>query len=529
MVDGIIEKIGKEKLEQLAVENHIVAKNAVYVILNKKLQYKILTPEKFCENEEYVKMDYYSNLISTNKTVDLKKKISSNNKYTFFCRHLDRLTEKIIDNFFEKTDPEGQNKDFVTWIKQNYNNFEKEKQDYLKIFYTKDIEDCIKDGKEYLKNRALNKTIFKAPEGMGNNIFYAANQKKPYTVRRSLKVDDGLVDKETAYWYVCVYNLLKGIIKQGKNIVYITKGNVYTYNVFKDGPEKMMDAIVLVPGFNNRGEICIYDYEEIAKYTNDLRERGRKGNGILLENYMQIENAELSSVNYYEEITDVRKMERLFNSYFFDGNLMKAYFGDTKDAILTKYKKAYFDYFWKNADRSIEKIIDESTIEEIKKTAMEGETFKGQRQFNLRWSTLEYLNEKQTGKHFEEAYMTLRYHINLKQYDEWEFSGKDEYNIAAGMAVRYLADLGDKMIKNEYYLKGILGAKNAAAVKKKLLEIYKKVDFKIYHVNDGRIQKMLSKIMEDERFEKDNEMILAGYVAQSLIYEKKEGSTNDKI
>ena len=122
---------------------------------------------------------------------------------------------------------------------------------------------------------------------------------------------------------------------------------------------------------------------------------------------------------------------------------------------------------------------------------------------------------------FDTAYMTLRYHINLDKYEEWDFSDDNEYNIAVGAAVRYLLDLDKAVLGNEYYLKGILSAKNTAMIKKKILVLYQKVNYKMLHVDGGRIQQILSHIMEEDRFNVNKEMILAGYVAESLIYEQK--------
>ena len=186
---------------------------------------------------------------------------------------------------------------------------------------------------------------------------------------------------------------------------------------------------------------------------------------------------------------------------------------------ISKYQSVYFDYFWKNSNHQIIKPIDNSTLDIIKGNAFDRNISKTQRQFNLRWSVLEYLDGRNTGNMFDTAYMTLRYHINLDKYEEWDFSDDNEYNIAVGAAVRYLLDLDKAVLGNEYYLKGILSAKNTAMIKKKILVLYQKVNYKMLHVDGGRIQQILSHIMEEDRFKVNKEMILAGYVVESLIYE----------
>ncbi len=526
MINEIIGRLGKENLERIAVENHVAIKNAVYVLLDVGMQYKIMTAEEFSKNQEYKEIDYFSQIINTNKSVDKKKKITSNNKYTFFCRHLDRLTDEIIDQYFASTDPNGENKVFAEWVKENYSNFEKDKMDYLKIFYLKDIEDCISDGKSYFLENSVSKSPNKAPDGYGIGIFYTANLKKPYIGRKSLKYPDGdLVDKETAYDHLCVYNILKEFLRSGKQIIYVTN-DIHGYSIFSDVPPKMMDAIILVIGFDNRGNVRIYDYEHIPMYTPELRD-SKHTNGVILENYIRIPNEELSNVKYNDEIADRNKLEKLFNSYFFDGKLIPSYISDVKTddqyirENISKYQSVYFDYFWKNSNHQIIKAIDNSTLDIIKGNAFDRNISKAQRQFNLRWSVLEYLDGRNTGNMFDTAYMTLRYHINLDKYEEWDFSDDNEYNIAVGAAVRYLLDLDKAVLSNEYYLKGILSAKNTAMIKKKILVLYQKVNYKMLHVDGGRIQQILSHIMEEDRFKVNKEMILAGYVAELLIYEQK--------
>ena len=48
-------------------------KNAVYVLLDVGMQYKIMTAEELSKNQEYKEIDYFSQIINTNKSVDNKK------------------------------------------------------------------------------------------------------------------------------------------------------------------------------------------------------------------------------------------------------------------------------------------------------------------------------------------------------------------------------------------------------------------------------------------------------------------------
>ena len=105
--------------------------------------------------------------------------------------------------------------------------------------------------------------------------------------------------------------------------------------------------------------------------------------------------------------------------------------------------------------------------------------------------------------------------------EDWDFSSDDEFAYAVGQAVSYLLTLSKAKDKDESCINTFLDAKNAVTIKNKLMQLYKKYNYGIIHNNEGRFGKMAAAIMEYEPKIINNEIIMAGFVSSSLIYEKK--------
>jgi len=167
------------------------------------------------------------------------------------------------------------------------------------------------------------------------------------------------------------------------------------------------------------------------------------------------------------------------------------------------------------------KILDDVSLALIKNSILNDETFDAQRKFNLRWSLLEYLDDQEVGVHMSEIRNQLREHINVAKDVEWDFISDEEYSHAVGQAVSYLLHLSKANNKTESYVNPFFNAKNSKVIKQRLLRMYKKYNYQIIHINGGRNAQLLSHVMEYEPKEIKHELIMAGFTAPSLMYEKK--------
>ena len=103
----------------------------------------------------------------------------------------------------------------------------------------------------------------------------------------------------------------------------------------------------------------------------------------------------------------------------------------------------------------------------------------------------------------------------------WDFISDEEYSYAVGQAVSYLLHLSKANNKTESYVNPFFNAKNSKVIKQRLLRMYTKYNYQIIHINGGRNAQLLSHVMEYEPKEIKHELIMAGFTAPSLMYEKK--------
>lgn len=254
--------------------------------------------------------------------------------------------------------------------------------------------------------------------------------------------------------------------------------------------------------------------------------------GLVLKNYIEIpeERIEKSKIHYDEAIEDQWVIMDLINGIFFEGKLKNNFFTDARDMniyddclkqSILKSRNILANWFWRGEQNQLVKILDDVSLALIKNSILNDETFAAQRKFNLRWSLLEYLDDQEVGVHMSEIRNQLREHINVAKDVEWDFISDEEYSYAVGQAVSYLLHLSKANNKTESYVNPFFNAKNSKVIKQRLLRMYTKYNYQIIHINGGRNAQLLSHVMEYEPKEIKHELIMAGFTAPSLMYEKK--------
>ena len=293
----------------------------------------------------------------------------------------------------------------------------------------------------------------------------------------------------------------------------------------KDKPEDIVSGYYLRCRMGKAGaEICEADV--ITHYKTKLEP------GLVLKNYIEIpeERIEKSKIHYDEAIEDQWVIMDLINGIFFEGKLKNNFFTDAKDMniyddclkqSILKSRNILANWFWRGEQNQLVKILDDVSLALIKNSILNDETFAAQRKFNLRWSLLEYLDDQEVGVHMSEIRNQLREHINVAKDVEWDFISDEEYSYAVGQAVSYLLHLSKANNKTESYVNPFFNAKNSKVIKQRLLRMYKKYNYQIIHINGGRNAQLLSHVMEYEPKEIKHELIMAGFTAPSLMYEKK--------
>ena len=266
MVEKTIKIIGEENIEEAALAWH-KPKEAVYIIVSEDRSYKILNANRMTFNTKYKGMDFYSNVINTNKAVK-SKSILSNNIYSFFCKK--DIAEKDIEEYYErlKLPPEKEwYKDFVI---QNIGVFTNYKT-LIKVFFPGTRKEYREAGMKYFQEKCI--TIFPSinrkwniPLDYGFPYGVNANIKKPYSL--SLERPPYMVDREKGLQYYFFYTMLMGMYSNGYNSLVIWKKNVVPFKLNKGlPPYPISGGIAFGYKYNERGAIFIHWSRMVTHYN----------------------------------------------------------------------------------------------------------------------------------------------------------------------------------------------------------------------------------------------------------------------
>lgn len=567
ITDAYIPKDGTYRLIVMKDDGWVI-KDPVDIIFNKKTNTVDISNDM-----DYLliqELDYKSKLLEMNKPIDPKKVIHSNNYLSLAVKKESvtsgKLSEEIIQQYYEilrnpnkkyekktqaralyhvaeerlgQPDIEAIDKieKFILANKQDiWKDINLEKKNYVKLFFVYQEEEKTKEiykieSERYLipniyNNNNFNMEFEKGIVGLPNDNM-GMNSKKPYLENKTRKVKvPYLLDQESALLQSKFFDYLFGQVSKKRFHIYVDNidKKICSYTN-KDKPEDIVSGYYLRCRMGKAGaEICEADV--ITHYKTKLEP------GLVLKNYIEIpeERIEKSKIHYDEAIEDQWVIMDLINGIFFEGKLKNNFFTDAKDMniyddclkqSILKSRNILANWFWRGEQNQLVKILDDVSLALIKNSILNDETFDAQRKFNLRWSLLEYLDDQEVGVHMSEIRNQLREHINVAKDVEWDFISDEEYSYAVGQAVSYLLHLSKANNKTESYVNPFFNAKNSKVIKQRLLRMYKKYNYQIIHINGGRNAQLLSHVMEYEPKEIKHELIMAGFTAPSLMYEKK--------
>ena len=567
ITDAYIPKDGTYRLIVMKDDGWVI-KDPVDIIFNKKTNTVDISNDM-----DYLliqELDYKSKLLEMNKPIDSKKIIHSNNYLSLAVKKESvtsgKLSEEIIQQYYEilrnpnkkyekkpqaralyhvaverlgQPDIEAIDKieKFILANKEDiWKGINLEKKNYVKLFFVYQEEEKTKEiykieSERYLipniyNNNNFNMEFEKGIVGLPNDNM-GMNSKKPYLENKTRKVKvPYLLDQESALLQSKFFDYLFGQVSKKRFHIYVDNidKKICSYTN-KDKPEDIVSGYYLRCRMGKAGaEICEADV--ITHYKTKLEP------GLVLKNYIEIpeERIEKSKIHYDEAIEDQWVIMDLINGIFFEGKLKNNFFTDAKDMniyddclkqSILKSRNILANWFWRGEQNQLVKILDDVSLALIKNSILNDETFAAQRKFNLRWSLLEYLDDQEVGVHMSEIRNQLREHINVAKDVEWDFISDEEYSYAVGQAVSYLLHLSKANNKTESYVNPFFNAKNSKVIKQRLLRMYTKYNYQIIHINGGRNAQLLSHVMEYEPKEIKHELIMAGFTAPSLMYEKK--------
>lgn len=570
IIDSYIPKDGTYRLIEMKDGGDWKIKKTVDIYFDKKENNVVGSTESdyllICE------LDYKSKLLEMNKPIDPKKVIHSNNCFSLAVKKDSIITEKlskeilmgyykILKNPVMKYEKKAKakklyelaekklgqpNTKLIERIEEyvlNHNIWEGmnlEKKDYAKVFFIFSDEEKTKELYQIENERYLTPNIYNNNNynievgqeilGLPNNNM-GMNSKKPYLENKTRKQTvPYLLNQEDVLIQSQFFDYLMGQVSKKRFHIYIDKSDEEDMKICsytnKEQPLNIENGYYLRCSVGKAGaEIC--DADVITCYNTSLKLP------FYLKNYIEIpeEIVKKSKINYNEAIQNLWEIQNLINAIFFEGKLKSNFFTEAKDINIydSILKQCVLDsrdvlanWFWRNTKLQVANTIDSISLQLIKNSILKREIFAAQRQFNLRWSLLEYLNKQEIGVHMKEIRNQLRQHINLTKDDEWDFVSDEEYCYGVGQAVSYLLSLSKSNYKRDSYINPYLNAKKPDIIKKRLLQSYKKYNYIIMHVNGGRTSQILSHLMMYTAKKIYPEIIMAGFVSTSLLYEKKD-------
>lgn len=554
----------------MAYENgQFVQKEWIEVKKDKKSGEALLT---YREREAISRPDYYCKLVDMNKPVDPKKVIQSNSYLGFVIKKESltngKLTKDIITQYYnilrnprikytkkqdqelydvieEQVDPANyENIDIVEqWINENIFSFADKLtgKDYLKIFFQMDHADHETEGKRYYIPNIYNKNDYN--ENLSDEVYGVANNnvgfndKKPYLKHRDRKCS-----------FPNMENLDKAIRKQKFFDYLMNLASERRYNVYLPiDPEKKItackdDEYGIPDGFTgyklrtmiDNTAAAIIDVDYVIDYR-DLLYRN-----FYMQNIVEVPEKYLEDVEY-GEISKRSIVRKLVDEVFFSKYYLKNIYTEPKDMKgikdsgikkgLLLYRDAYTEWLDKGNDEAdLIKVVKQSGDMLIHNAIENDYMIKVMHQFNLKWSLLEYFQESEGT--MKNKLTTIRQELKRKMDADvlQDIESDEEYSYAAGQMLGYLIGLNKSSKKTFSLGNRYLALNKDAQLKEQLRQLFMRYD----HDEDmykykKRVGNLLAMILAyDVELAIDHDLMLAGYVSNGVIFEKKQGEKADE-
>lgn len=261
MIGMAMEYLGVENLEELALTFHM-PQEATYVFVWAHNNWKVLNKRRVEFNSRYRLMDYYSRIVSTNKPV-ASKAIQSNNYCSFFAKG--NITEENIDDYFEETGLPADKQWYKEWVKSHLTILRNEYKGFVKIFFPESPETYRELGMQNWEEKSITMTPY--DDEQGAPICYNVNLKKGYTRNR---FNTYLVDRARGLQIKIFYDLLTGLLRRGKNMIYVYENGFYAGNEHDIPNFFIKGGVFLKYSFSSRGTLAIEDMEPICGYNGFL-------------------------------------------------------------------------------------------------------------------------------------------------------------------------------------------------------------------------------------------------------------------
>lgn len=531
-------------------------KDIVDIKMDKKTRSIDRSNSNFYEICQY---DYYSTYLESNKAIDHDNKNIMSSNYLSFIIKMDSLTNgklnnKLIERYYKilsnpviekysknlraketyltvekevgKVDVERLNK-IKSWIVDNIFNLpvDTTRKDYLKIFFEYPMSEYKKENKRYLIPNIYNKSDFNVKVddsiyGLPNDNM-GMNSKKPYLENksRSNKVPYLIDDKEVLLQKK-FFDYLLTFCEQGRYNVYIDDKITALEN------KKLLDrdfrgTFLRIQKGKSGAEIRFADV--ITDYRKELKKSFRYSEIINVDGEKDTDK----KYSVYKNRSDI---QLLFDDVLFSKSLINNYFTDAgdidiKDSSVSKNiiyaREPLFNWFYKGVTNGLAAVLEKVSMSLIKDHILAGFKAKAGKQFNMRWSIIEYFKGGfKMADVIHEVKAKLRDKINSA--DTGKIESDDEYYFAVGQMVSYLLSKNKGKKRPHSLAASFINAKSDEKIREDLRKLFKKYSYDD-SINSKRFNNLYAMILGYKTEKTVNQdMIIAGYLNNNLVYEKKE-------
>lgn len=512
-------------------------------------------------------LDYPCRLVDMNKPIDSAKIIQSNNYLSFWIKKESlingKLTHEIIDNYYKvlmeptikyaksKKDMElyqlvekrigAVDKDKLLkvkdWITNHIFEFSDKVvgKDSLKIFFLCEGVDIIKEGERYLLPNIYNKNDYNLL--LGEEIYglpnenMGLNSKKPYLESKNRKysvpiltsTDEILLRKK-------FFDYLWALASKRKyNIYFDSKRNEIIPLDGQSSPNRNMSGYFLRIR-KDKNEAAIIDQDIIMGYRTKLK------TPFFYDDILGIET-KYREGHLYGYCHDLERLRMVIHVELFSKYLLGNLYQDEKDIScnndevlnenILRSRKRLIKWLFLGEEEGIYPLLHQVCFALIKNSMNNQNMIRAQHQFNLYLSFQQYFigGEEKMSQKMRDIREMIYEKINhdLKnQKDSVNVDTDEEYYYAVGQLVGYFLSLNKATKKSHAMFNPFLDIKKDEILKKKIKVLFRKYSYAIEQ-GGRRFKNLYSMVLSYEpQGECNHTYMLAGYMTNNLVYEKKE-------
>lgn len=506
--------------------------------------------------EKFATMEYLSMYVDSNKAI-ADKNIFSNNIYSFIAKKenvAEKITEEIIDGYYNKILTFTQNSDtdkkklYIAYEEEhgatNVENAEKAKnaikkfiaqfdagtsKGRLAVFFDVDFSEYEKEGYRYLLANIYNSNKYNYQKesaifGLPNNNI-GLNVKKPYLENKTRKFSlPYAISQKDVMLQKLFFDYLLNVFSEKKYYIYFTEKGIKKYGN-KEYPQEDLSGF-FIRIMKGQKECEILDCSMIRKRTDRIC--------VNVNNILNIKYSEKNTQNLnYKIYTSLNELIPVINEILYSKWLESNYFTEAKDIrikndtgklkqLLLKTRNLWIDWFYKGNVENIKREFSKFSMDIIKNTIENSYIPKAREQYNLRFALINYFDKEENNmsEKIKTVVETLDQKLNSKENKEIE--NDDEFYFAIGQVVNYFISLNKSSKKVHSLVSPILQCKNLAKLKTQLNKMYLKYSYAI-PTNSLRFNNLYGMICRyDGEKTINSDMLIGGYLYQSLIYKKNE-------